>query len=233
MSKENRGLNLEWYGHSCFRIEANGEIIFFDPVKRNRLLDTTLDPDCESNISAIFISHEHWDHNDCETIMALCNADTHIYCPPPVALSLSHRLTFEAENVDEHRKLSNRIATLEPNDTVDLTNMRIKCPEASEGLSFIIIHNKKILFMGDSVATEEMIEEKPDVVLFPVWAVRGEEAKPEEFLELARNAMCIPMHYHTNTYGLPNFFINENELIHLLPGNAKMRIVKRNDAIEI
>lgn len=214
-------------------MEISGAVIFFDPVKMNTLLDTTLEPEREENVSAIFISHEHWDHNDGETIMALCNNDTKIYCPSPVALSITHRMSFEAENMDEHHKLTNKITIVHPDDMVDLEKVKIKCLEASEGLSYLIIHEKKVLFMGDSVATEEMIEERPDVVLFPVWAVRGEEAKPEEFRKLAKTTLCIPMHYHTNTYGLPNFYIKEEELEKLLSGNIEMRIVKRNEIFGI
>ncbi len=221
-------MKLEWFGHSCFKIDIDGVVFFFDPVRRNTLLDTTLDPENEKNVSAIFVSHDHWDHHDSETIMALCNKDTLIYCPPSVALSMSQRLTFEAENLDEHQRISNMIHTVTPNDIVDLGYMKVKCLEASEGISYLIIHDKKVLFMGDSVATQEMIKEKPDVVLFPIWAVRGEEARPEEFLELASTAICIPMHYHTNTYGLPNFFIEEKELEKLLSGNIEMMIFQRN-----
>jgi L-ascorbate metabolism protein UlaG (beta-lactamase superfamily) len=233
MSDEEGKIKLGWFGHSCFRMEIEGEYIFFDPMRRNKLLDTTLDPEKETKVSAIFVSHEHWDHNDSETIMALCNKDTNIYCPPSVALSLSHSMTFDASDMDEHKNLTNRIHPVKPNDIVDLGFMKIKCMEASEGISYLIIHDKKILFMGDSVATEEMIREKPDVVLFPVWVVRGEEAKPEEFLKFASNALCIPMHYHTNTYGLPNFYISENEVEELVPGNIKMRIVKRNVVLRL
>ena len=87
--------------------------------------------------------------------------------------------------------------------------------------------------MGDSVATKEMIKEKPDVVLFPVWAVRGEEARLDEFLELASTALCIPMHYHTHTDGLPNFYIDEKEVEKLLPGNIELMILARNEVHEI
>lgn len=233
MSDEERKIKLEWFGHSCFRFEYEGLVAFFDPIKRNKLLDTTLDPVNEENISAVFVSHEHWDHNDNETIMALCNPEPHIYCPPCVALSLSHRMTFDADNMDEHQRLTSRIHPVKPKDVVDLGYMKVRCLEASEGISYLIIHDKKVLFMGDSVATEEMIKEEPDVVLFPVWAVRGEEAKPEEFLRLASTALCIPMHYHTNVEGLPNFYVDEEELEKLKPGNIEMRIVNRNEVFEI
>jgi L-ascorbate metabolism protein UlaG (beta-lactamase superfamily) len=233
MPDEKRKIKLEWFGHSCFRFEIEGKHIFFDPMRRNNLLDTTLDPDKEENVSAVFISHDHWDHDDNDTIIALCNKDTHIYCPPSVALSISHRMTFESEDIDEHQNLTRRIHTVEPEDVVDLGHTKVKCLEASEGISYLLIHDKKILYMGDSVATEEMIKEKPDVILFPVWAVRGGEAKLDEFLELASSALCIPMHYHTNTYGLPNFYIDENELEKLVPGNVNMRIVTRNKVLEI
>jgi len=72
-------ITIEWYGHSVFKMQIAGKTLFFDPVRKNKLLGTTLEPATENNISAIFITHEHWDHYDAETILALSSSETKIY----------------------------------------------------------------------------------------------------------------------------------------------------------
>jgi L-ascorbate metabolism protein UlaG (beta-lactamase superfamily) len=224
---------LKWFGHSCFRYETSKESILFDPVRKNSLLGTTLDPQDEKNVSAIFVSHEHWDHNDPKTILDICSSRTKIYCPQTVILSITHEMSFQVNNITELKKLTERIVPVKIDDTVNLQGVEVRCLGASEGVSYLVFHKKKILFMGDSLSTKEMIKERPDVVLFPVWAVKGEEANLNDFLELAGNGLCIPMHYHSNKESLPNFYIDEKELDGLLPGNIDMKILDKNTVFEI
>ncbi|UCG69754.1 MAG: MBL fold metallo-hydrolase [Thermoplasmata archaeon] len=236
LNGDEKGYNiiLEWFGHSCFTIDINGIYLYLDPVRKNPLICTTLEPRKNMNANAILVSHEHWDHFDAETILALGSSQTKIFCPNPVANSLEHRLTFEASNLKELKNLSVRIKPLKSEDVIQLDVLKIKCLEASEGLSFLIFfRDYKILFMGDSVATDEMIKEKPDVILFPVWAVKGEEAKLKEFLELAKESLCIPMHYHTSQDALPNFYIESEELFRLLPKNIRIEVIERNIPFQI
>lgn len=230
----NGDIRLTWFGHSCFKIEIDEKSLFLDPVRRNALLGTTLEPLKERRVSAILVSHDHWDHYDAETIMALAPANTSIYCPRSVANSLSHRMTFDVNDINELEKLQERLIIVKKGDIIKINEVTVKCLEASEGLSFLMLGiDKKILFMGDSVATNEMIKEKPDVVLFPVWAVRGEEAKLEEFLELAMVSQCIPMHYHTSQEALPNFYIPPQNIQELLPSNMNVKILEKDRPYKI
>ena len=181
----NSDMALEWFGHSCFSIEVCDTVYYFDPVRVNDMLGTSLSPGKKEAASAIFVSHEHWDHYDADTILALCSSGTKIYCPQPVASLLSCRMTFEAAGLEGLRTLVEKIVPVKKGDTIELEGPVIECLEASEGLSYLIVHEGgKMLFMGDSVATGQMIDEGPDVILFPIWAVKGEGAKMEEFLDL-------------------------------------------------
>ena len=198
------------------------------------MLETTLDPGIEKDVNAIFISHDHWDHFDCETILKLLSSDTRIYCPEKVCNSLYHRMTFEAKSQDNFEELKKRILPVTKGEIIDLYEAKITCMGASEGISYLfLIWEKKILFMGDSVATNEMIAEEPDVVLFPVWAVKGGEAKPKAFLELAKGSRCIPMHYHRNPDALPNFYVSPEDFQDLLRTNVDMKILERNKLYQI
>ncbi|MCK5347014.1 MAG: MBL fold metallo-hydrolase, partial [Candidatus Heimdallarchaeota archaeon] len=204
-------ITIEWFGHSAFKIQIAGKILFFDPIRENKLLETTLEPAAENNVSAIFISHEHWDHYDADTILSLSSPDTKTYFPFSVASHFGCRLTFEAEDLHSLQKLTQTFSPVQINDEIKIDGISVKCMEATEGLSFLIKYGqKKILFMGDSIALERMIEEKPDIILFPIWAVEGDEADMDTFLKLAGESICIPMHFHSNPDSLPNFFIESD-----------------------
>ena len=226
-------IRLKWFGHSCFRMEINKTCLFFDPVRKNNLLGTTLEPQKEKYVTAIFVSHDHWDHYDAETIIALCSADTEIFCPTSVANSLLHRMTFEVSNIQELNKLKEKVVTLKKEDIIKINELQIICLEASEGLSFLIVdYDKKLLFMGDSVATKDMIEQKSNVILFPVWSVKGEEARTEDFLALAEGKLCIPMHYQTTPNALPNFYVDIKEIMELLP-QVNIKVLEKNRTYHI
>jgi L-ascorbate metabolism protein UlaG (beta-lactamase superfamily) len=198
------------------------------------MLETTLDPGNEKDVTAIVISHDHWDHFDSGTIMGLLSPSTRIYCPENVCSSLYHRMTFEAISHDNFEERKKRVLPVTMGEIIDLYDIEIKCIGASEGISYLFLcGEKKILFMGDSVATNEMIAEKPDVVLFPVWAVRGEEAKPKAFLELAKGSISIPMHYHRNPDALPNFYVSSQDFQDLLKMNVDVEILERNRPYQI
>ena len=225
---------LEWFGHSSFKIEVDETSLYFDPMPTNYSLGTTLDPSKEAKVSAIFVSHEHWDHFDAGCLLALSSNSAKIYCPKSVVSPLITRMGFAVSTEKDLQKLKERISQVQKGDIVKISDIQIKCLEASEGLSFLVLHNdKKVLFMGDSVATREMIEEKPDVVLFPVWAVKGVEAKLEEFLDLAKSSLCIPMHYHTTPDGFPPCYNDPLKFKELLGKNVNMKILEKNKPYQI
>lgn len=229
IQKSNDPIKLNWYGHSCFKIQYVQRSYFLDPIRRNIMLETTLDPGNEKDVCAIFISHDHWDHFDCETILMLSSPNTNIYCPGVVANSLYHRMSFEAKTPDDFNELKKRVLPVAMGEIIDLHEIRIKCLGASEGISYLFFFGeKKMLFMGDSVATNEMIAEEPDVILSPIWAVRGEEANPKAFLKLVKGNRCIPMHYHHNPDALPNFYVPPEDFQDLLKMDVHLEILERN-----
>ncbi len=231
MSKKN--ITLEWFGHSVIKMQINDKTLFFDPIRKNKMLETTLEPAIEKNASAILISHEHWDHYDADTVISLTSSDTKIYCPSLVAGLYSCRLSFEAKDMGTFQEILKSLHPVEINENIDIDGISVKCLEATEGISYLIEFNqKKILFMGDSIAMGRMIEEKPDIIIFPIWAVEGEEADLNNFLKLAGESICIPMHYHSNPDSLPNFFI-EPDLLYDISQKINLKVLKRNAPIVI
>jgi L-ascorbate metabolism protein UlaG (beta-lactamase superfamily) len=229
--KEN--IELIWFGHSCFKVRVNGTSLFLDPVRKNELLRTTLDPLKENNPTAIFISHEHWDHLDPDTILGLRSPATMIYGPPAIENPIIHKMTFDVPDMRALEKNKNNLIIVIENDILEINDIKIKCLLAQEGLSYLLsISDLKLLFMGDSTATSQMIDEHPDVILFPIWAISGVEAKLDDFLTLAEDPLCIPMHYHTTSSALPNFYVDLKKIKELIP-EVNMKILKRNETFKI
>lgn len=52
---------ITYYGHSCFKVEANGSTIVFDPYENGSVPGTQLPRGIEAD--AVSCSHEHGDHN--------------------------------------------------------------------------------------------------------------------------------------------------------------------------
>lgn len=234
LKKEKNEIELEWFGHSCIKLQVDNKSYFFDPVRNNSMLCTTLIPQNEREVYGIFISHEHWDHCDADTVMQLMSSNTKVYCPLPAVNSLIHRMTFEVKSQKELEKLREKIVIKRKGEVEKVQGFEISCLEASEGLAYVFqVDEKKILFMGDSTATREMIKIEPDVILFPVWAVYGEEAKRREFLELGKKSLCIPIHYHSEPEALTNFYIPQKSLLKLLPKEINLKILKRNESIKL
>ncbi len=122
---------------------------------------------------------------------------------------------------------------VKPDDILLINDFKIKCLAAQEGLSYLLlVDDRKLLFMGDSPATSEMISESPDIILFPIWAVKGEEAELDDFLKLAQDSLCIPMHYHTSSEALCNFYADLKEIKELLP-DVNLKILIRNEPFQI
>jgi L-ascorbate metabolism protein UlaG (beta-lactamase superfamily) len=208
-------------------------ILFFDPVKRNELLRTMLEPERESRPHAIFISHEHWDHCHPDTISSLCSKSTKVHGPSPIENPLLHHMTFIVREIEELKEASTRISVVNPNDVLEFNELKIKCLASQEGVAYLLYSGeRKLLFMGDSPATTGMIAENPDIVLFPIWAVKGEEAKLDDFFTLAKDTLCIPMHYHESSEALPNFYV-DMEMIKDLLSDVDLRILKRGEPIKI
>ncbi|NQT23894.1 MBL fold metallo-hydrolase, partial [candidate division KSB1 bacterium] len=92
-SSPTNGLRVIWLGHSSVLIEIDGRCILTDPVWSNRLFVGFAGPkrfhkppiqiDALPKLDAVLISHDHPDHLDKPTILALANRnrDTRYYVP--------------------------------------------------------------------------------------------------------------------------------------------------------
>ncbi len=56
---------IKWLGHSCFRIDENGESVIFDPFKDGSVAGLR---DIRETASMVLVSHMHGDHNGVENV---------------------------------------------------------------------------------------------------------------------------------------------------------------------
>lgn len=82
---------LIWFGHSSYLIQSGGKRLLIDPVFRaaaplsflNKPFKGTevYQPEDMPEIDYLVISHDHWDHLDYQTVMALKNRTKKVVCP--------------------------------------------------------------------------------------------------------------------------------------------------------
>ncbi|MBW2173396.1 MAG: MBL fold metallo-hydrolase [Deltaproteobacteria bacterium] len=89
------GLRVIWIGHSSMLIEIDGRCILIDPVWSDRILPVSfvnfagpkrfhrppIQISSLPKLDAVLISHDHYDHLDKATILALANRDTKFFVP--------------------------------------------------------------------------------------------------------------------------------------------------------
>ncbi|HCR90261.1 MAG TPA: hypothetical protein DIW50_07335 [Prolixibacteraceae bacterium] len=92
-SKENKGIRVNWLGHSTTLIEIDGVIILTDPVFSERTspfsfvgtkrFDSTFHYDIENlpQPDLVIISHDHYDHLDRKTVLKLKGKNVHFVMP--------------------------------------------------------------------------------------------------------------------------------------------------------
>jgi len=56
-------MTINWYGHSCFRVESKGVSLLFDPFSR----EIGLRPP-RLNADIFLVTHEHYDHNNVKEV---------------------------------------------------------------------------------------------------------------------------------------------------------------------
>ncbi|MDR2302380.1 MAG: MBL fold metallo-hydrolase [Deltaproteobacteria bacterium] len=84
--------SLVWFGHSAFLIKLKGKTFLFDPTLSQSASPVSFTTKAFlgthgykvedlPKIDYLFFSHDHWDHLDYPTVMALKNDSTKIICP--------------------------------------------------------------------------------------------------------------------------------------------------------
>jgi L-ascorbate metabolism protein UlaG (beta-lactamase superfamily) len=92
---------MVWFGHSSYLMQLEGKTFLVDPVFSGNASPVSFttkafvgannyDVNDLPEIDYLLISHDHWDHLDYETVLALKSKVKHIVCPLGVGAHLEH-----------------------------------------------------------------------------------------------------------------------------------------------
>ena len=179
--------NIEINTQSSIRIKLN-KVIYFDPFKIEEF---------KNDADIIFITHNHYDHMDLESIEKVKNDNTIVVAP------------LSMEEVIRNIKFKDYIF-LSPNDEINIENIHIKAvpaynlekpfhPRTNNWLGYIITYNNISYYIaGDTDKTKEAESVKCDIALIPIgghFTMNVDEAT--ELINIIKPKLVIPTHYGT------------------------------------
>ncbi len=181
-------MNLDYISvntQSSIKLNLN-KIIYFDPYK--------IDKDY-NDADIIFITHNHYDHMDKESIMKVKNDNTIIVAPKTMK-DVIKEIDFKD------------YVFLNPFDEIDIDDIKVKTipaynlekpfhPRSNNWLGYIItINNITYYVAGDTDATKEMEDIKTDIAFIPIgghFTMDVNEAV--EVIKKMKVNTVIPIHY--------------------------------------
>ena len=199
--------NIEINTQSSIKLTLD-KIIYFDPYK---IEDNKHDADI------IFITHNHYDHMDINSINKIKNENTIIIAPQTMKDTID-KIEFKD------------YIYLNPNENIDIDNINIKTipaynieksfhPRKNNWLGYIVTFNNISYYIaGDTDKTKESESVKCDIALIPIggyYTMDVEEAT--ELIKIIKPKIVIPTHYgsivgnidagkklRNNLYGITN-----------------------------
>jgi L-ascorbate metabolism protein UlaG (beta-lactamase superfamily) len=201
---------LTFLGHSTVLVDLDGTRVLTDPVLGHlaagalRRQVPAVPPDSLGDLSAVFISHGHWDHLDLESLRALPGRPALIV---PVGLG---RIVAKAAPGVVHE--------LRAGDRLQVGNLTLEAVHAEHGrrrslftsadapLGILIVGSRSVYFAGDTGLFEGMrnLAGRVDVALLPVsgWGptLGPGHLDPRQAAEAAvriRPTIATPIHWAT------------------------------------
>lgn len=203
--KNNISLNCQ----SSIKITSD-KIIYFDPYK---IEEEVHDADL------IFITHDHYDHYDVESIKNIMKDTTKIIIPDKMAPTVL--MTFNSKNVIG--VLPNNNYELEgiPVETIPSYNTNKEYhPKNNNWVGYILtLNNETIYVAGDTDITDENKQVKCDIALIPIGGTYTMTAKEAaELVNIIKPKTVIPTHYIT----IVGSKKDEEEFISLIDKNIEI-----------
>ena len=188
---------------SSFRIDANGTIIYIDPV----LLDDALPADY------ILITHKHGDHFSLPDVKKLLKKETVLVGPKNVAKVLFKKLSgYTIKNVKPGDRLKFDKITIETMAAYNLKTGFLGLtphPRSSLNVGYIITSDStRIYHAGDTDYVPEMNDlENITAALVPIdgGGLTMSTEKAAEFINNLKPKFAIPMHYGIGTDQIEKF----------------------------
>lgn len=177
-------MNIEVFNHSSIKL-SDKQNIYFDPYQ---LKEEKHDADY------IFITHDHYDHYDEESIKKILNEKTYLIIPECLK--------------EQAITITDNILVVEPNKTYNIDNLTFETiasynktkpfhPKDKKYVGYNLnIENTKYYIMGDTDRTCETDTVKTDICFVPIggtYTMNVEEAS--SFINHIKPKKTIPTHY--------------------------------------
>ena len=177
--------NIEVNTQSSIKITLD-KVLYFDPFKiENSVNDADI----------IFITHEHYDHFDIESINKVKNDNTIIVAPKSMEESIKE-IEFK------------EYVLLSPDDSSEIYDIKIKAvraynndkpfhPKSNDWLGYVVeFNNTSYYIAGDTDKTEDNEIVKCDVALVPIGGhFTMDVMEASELLRMINPKIVIPTHY--------------------------------------
>lgn len=177
--------NIEVNTQSSIKLTLD-KIIYFDPYK---IEDNKHDADI------IFITHNHYDHMDNESIEKVKNENTIIVAPKSM------------EEIIRNIEFRDYIF-LNPGDDINIDNINVKAipayniektfhPRENNWLGYIVTYNNISYYVaGDTDKTEDNEKVKCDIALIPIGGhFTMDVLEASELIRIINPSVVIPIHY--------------------------------------
>lgn len=173
------GLRVTWFGHSSTLVEIDGVTVLTDPIWSERpspigwagpkrWFDAPIALQNLPKIDAVVISHDHYDHLDRPTIMALRDAQTVFIVPLGVGAHLAHWGIPETRIVELDWWQSTQVGAIE-----------VVATPARHASGRVLPQSDKTLWAGYAlIGTGHRAYYSGDTGLFPAMAEIGERYGP-------------------------------------------------------
>ena len=180
--------NVKVFCQSAIKINSN-KIIYFDPY---------LIKDKYNDADVIFITHDHYDHFDLESINNIIKKDTIVVVPNTMVEKVSNLLEeYEILGVDPDNNY--KIFDIEFNTIRAYNNNKKFHPKENNWLGYVIyLDNKSYYIMGDTDDTIDARRVKCDYLFIPIggtYTMNYLEAS--DLTNYIKPKMVVPIHYKT------------------------------------
>ena len=186
-----RDITIDWLHHACFRIKGKALTIYTDPYKiKNSYNDADM----------IFITHDHYDHLDKDSIKKLIKKDTVLIAPANCKAELSkfenEKIFLNPNEVKVYKDVSIRTVPSYNTNKVN-EDGEFFHPKEKKNVGYIFtVDGVRVYLAGDTDKIPEMKEIKTDIALLPVSGIYVMTANEAIEAAIEINAdLSIPMHY--------------------------------------
>ena len=196
-------MEIKLNAQSSIKITSD-KIIYFDPYLIN---EETHDADY------IFITHEHYDHFDIDSINKVKKDNTLVILPDSMAINILTQLN------------RNNVRGVKPNEEYTIEGLNFKTvpsyninkpfhKEDYNWVGYLVNIEDKIVYVaGDTDATEESKLVKCDIAFVPIGGTYTMDYKEAaELINIIKPETVIPIHYHT-VVGTRNDALEFKELL--------------------